>query len=149
MHRRPDASVMMKRATWCVTVIMKRGTQRMQQIMRSRLDVVLPLTVSLTATSVFFINFCAAIFRCGCRALWAGADTACNIHASHGHHCPWCAHGTAGYTAVMVLLCLPQLAVSLSPGWGRLTKTLVALALFPAMGLVIALAFGWYDGYWR
>src|SRR5579864_8863158 len=80
---------------------------------RSRLNTVLPLTVSLTATSVFFINLCAAIFRCGCRALWAGADAACNIHAPSGHHCPWCAHGTAGYTAVMVLLCAPQLAVSL------------------------------------
>jgi hypothetical protein len=50
---------------------------------------------------------------------------------------------------VMVLLCAPQLAVSLWPRWGRLTKTLIALALFPAMGLLVALAFGWYDGYWR
>ena len=117
--------------------------------MRSRFDAVLPFAVSFTVTSVFFINLCAAIFRCGCRALWAGADTACNIHAPHGHHCSWCAHGPAGYTAVMVLLCAPQLAVSLWPRWGRLTKTLIALALFPAVGLVVALAFGWYDGYWR
>jgi hypothetical protein len=47
----------------------------------------------------------------------------------------------------MVLLCAPQLAVSLWPRWGRLTKTLIAL--LPAMGLVVALAFGWSDGYWR
>jgi hypothetical protein len=117
--------------------------------MRSRFDAVLPFAVSFLVTSAFFINLCAAIFRCGCRALWAGADTACNIHAPHVHHCPWCAHGTTGYTAVMVLLCAPQLAVSLWPRWGRLTRTLTALALFPAMGLVVALAFGWYDGYWH
>jgi hypothetical protein len=117
--------------------------------MRSRLELVLPFTVSFAATSAFFINLCAAIFRCGCRALWAGADAACNIHVPHAAHCPWCAHGIAGYTVVMVLLCAPQLAVSLWQRWGGLTRTLVALALIPAMGLVVALGFGWYDGYWR
>jgi hypothetical protein len=117
--------------------------------MRSRLDAVLPFTVSFTVTSVSFINLCAAIFRCGCRALWAGADAACNVHAPHRPHCPWCAHGIAGYTVVMVLLCAPQLAVSLWPRWGRLTRTLIAIALVPAMGLVVALGFGSHDGYWR
>jgi hypothetical protein len=115
--------------------------------MRSRLDAVIPFTVSFTATSVSFINLCAAIFRCGCRALWAGADAACNIHAPRGPHCPWCAHSIAGYTVVMVLLCAPQLAVSLWPRWGLLTRTLIALALLPAMALVVALGFGWHDGY--
>lgn len=42
-----------------------------------------------------------------------------------------------------------QLAVSLWPRWGRPDKTLIALALLPAMSLVVALGFGWYDGYWR
>jgi hypothetical protein len=49
----------------------------------------------------------------------------------------------------MVLLCAPQLAVSLWPRWGRLTRTLIALALLPATALVVALGFGWHDGYWR
>jgi len=117
--------------------------------MRSGLDVALPFTVSFSATSLLFINLCAAIFRCGCRALWAGADAACNIHAPHGHHCPWCAHGTAGYTVVMAILCAPQLAVSLWPRGGLLARTLIALTLIPAMSLIVAFGFGWHDGYWR
>jgi hypothetical protein len=55
-----------------------------------------PFAISFTLTSLFFINLCNLIFRCGCRSLWAGAAVACNIHAQQRHHCPWCSHGTGG-----------------------------------------------------
>ena len=106
-----------------------------------------PFAISFSITSLFFINFCNLIFRCGCKSLWAGADAACNIHAQHGHHCPWCSHGTAGYAVVMILICLPQLAVSLlKRSW--LVRTAIAVALFPLAGSGIALMFGWIDSYW-
>ncbi len=109
---------------------------------------ILPFAFSFTVTSLFFINFCNWIFQCGCHSLWAGADAMCNIHAQHGHHCPWCGHGPAGQTLIMTLLCAPQLAVSLFAKWTWPIRTVIAAALFPTMGLVVALAFGWADGYW-
>ena len=72
-----------------------------------------PFAISFAVTCAFVINFCAWMFQCGCRALWAGADAACNIHVLHSRHCPWCSHGTMGYVVIMTLLCAPQLAVSL------------------------------------
>ena len=116
--------------------------------MNARLDKLLPFAVSFTVTSAFFINLCAWIFECGCHALWAGADAMCNIHAAQGRHCPWCSHGTTGYVASMVVLSLPQLAVSVFAPWGRTVRMATAVALFPLVGLLFALVSGWYDGYW-
>ena len=106
-----------------------------------------PFAISFAATCVFFIDFCNAVFKCGCRSLWNGAAAACNIHATHGHHCPWCSHGTAGYAIVMILLCAPQLAASMAR-WSFLARTGAAVAAFPVFGLGIALIFGWIDSYW-
>ena|SRR5581483_212500 len=106
-----------------------------------------PFAISFCVTSVFFINFCNLIYRCGCRSLWAGADIACNIHVEHGHHCPWCSHGNAGYAIEMGLICVPQLLVSMT-GWSWKVRTLAALAMFPVAGLGVALMFGWIDSYW-
>ncbi len=72
----------------------------------------------------------------------------CNIHAQHGHHCPWCSYGTGGQALIMALICAPQLAVALFSNWSWPVRTAVATALFPAVGLVVALGFGWVDGYW-
>jgi len=108
-----------------------------------------PFLISFAVTSAFFINLCNWIFQCGCRSLWAGADAACNIHSQHLHHCPWCAHGDSGYALAMALICAPQLAVALFTKWNWTMRTVVATALFPAIGLVVALAFGWTDSYWR
>ncbi len=106
-----------------------------------------PFAISFAVTCLFFINFCNLIFQCGCRSLWAGADVACNIHAASGHHCPWCSHGVAGYAIEMILMCAPQLAISLAR-WTWLTRTLAAVAAFPVAGSGIALMFGWIDSYW-
>jgi hypothetical protein len=108
-----------------------------------------PFLISFTITCAFFINFCALVFRCGCNALWAGADAACNIHAQHGRHCPWCSHGYVGYALEIILMSAPQLAASIWTGWNWTTRTLTAIALFPAAGLMVAVGFGIWDGYWR
>jgi hypothetical protein len=95
---------------------------------------------------VFFINFCASVFRCGCRALWAGADAACNIHAAGPHHCPWCAHNPSwAYLAMIV----PQALISFWPSqhaW-RL-RLLAALVAFPFFGGIAAIIYGTASGYW-
>jgi hypothetical protein len=107
-----------------------------------------PFAVSFAITSTFFINFCAWIFQCGCRSLWAGADAACNIHAMHSRHCPWCSHGLLGQALVMILLCAPQLAIAAFTPWNWTVRTLAATAAFPVSGLGVALAFGKFDEYW-
>jgi len=48
----------------------------------------------------------------------------------------------------MLLLCIPQLAVSVLPRWHWTARTVVAVALFPAVGAIVAGVFGWYDNYW-
>jgi hypothetical protein len=108
---------------------------------------ILPFLVSFSITCAFFIDFCAWIFRCGCRSLLTGAAVACNIHAQQGHHCPWCSHGTGGYAIVMTLMCIPQVAVCFTR-WSWPVRVIMATAMFPTAGLVIAGVFGWLDGYW-
>lgn len=48
----------------------------------------------------------------------------------------------------MTLICAPQLGVALFTKWSWPVRTIVATALFPAIGLLVALAFGWGDSYW-
>ena len=103
-----------------------------------------------TVTSVFFLNFCAAIFGCGCVSLWSGADAHCNIHIAGSRHCPWCAHGLAASMIPWALIVAAQAGVSFSP---RPMPTAVrlasAVATFPVAGAVIAVAYGLASGYWR
>ena len=105
---------------------------------------------SATVTSVFFINFCATIFRCGCVSLWSGADAHCNIHAAGSHHCPWCAHGQLASAIPWALIVVVQAAISF---WPRAMHPGVRLAsavtAFPTAGAVIAVAYGLSTGYWR
>jgi len=100
--------------------------------------------------SVLFINFCASAFQCGCASLWSGADTYCNVHLAGSRHCPWCAHGLAASLFPWALIAAAQAAVSF---WPRPIPTAVrlisAVAAFPAIGAVIALAYGLASGYWR
>jgi hypothetical protein len=109
----------------------------------------LPFAVSGAVTCAFFINACAWLFECGCHSLWAGADLMCNIHAVQGRHCPFCSHGITGYAGVMVLVCAPQLALSVWPKWNVTARAVVCLALFPAAMVSVGLLLGWYEGYWR
>jgi hypothetical protein len=101
-------------------------------------------------TSVFFIDFCAAVFRCGCVSLWSGADAHCNIHMAGGRHCPWCEHGLVASAIPWALIVAVQAGVSFWPrpmsSGLRLASAVVA---FPAAGAVIAVAYGISAGYWK
>jgi hypothetical protein len=105
--------------------------------------------IAFLCTSVFFINFCDLVYRCGCRSLWNGAAQHCNIHQPHARHCPWCNHGEAGYGAIFAAILVPQFAVA---WWLRRPRWVVRLALtaavFPVWGFVVAAAVALWDGYW-
>jgi hypothetical protein len=108
--------------------------------------------IAATVTSVFFINFCATIFQCGCQLLWTAADQYCNIHAAHGKHCPWCSFGYAGYAGVYGTIIASQALVAFGGlwwGWHWFLRLITSLAAFPFSGLVLALLLGWYTEYWN
>ena len=101
-------------------------------------------------TSVFFIDFCAAVFRCGCVSLWRGADVHCNIHTAGVHHCPWCAHGMAASIIPWALIVGVQAVVSFCPRPVRAgVRLAAAVAVFPAVGGILAVGYGLAAGYWR
>jgi hypothetical protein len=100
-------------------------------------------------TSVWFINFCAFVFSCGCHSLWAGAAEHCNIHNALPPHCPWCVqdglYGLGAYSAMV----LAQAAVVFWPGGlGLAIRALGAVVAFPLVGAFMAVLAGWYTGYW-
>lgn len=108
--------------------------------------------VALTVTSLFFINFCASVFQCGCQSLWTTADKYCNIHAAHAHHgikgCPWCSFGYAGYALVFGSIAASQLACAFLPGLSWPVRLAASLAAFPVVGGILAFVLGTYTGYW-
>ena len=103
-------------------------------------------------TSVFFINFCATVFQCGCQLLWTTADQFCNIHAAHGKHCPWCSFGYKGYAGVYGTMIASQAMVAFGGvrwSWSWPLRLIASLAAFPFTGTLMALGLGWYVGYWN
>ena len=105
--------------------------------------------ISATLSSVFIINFCDAVYRCGCRSLWAGGSHHCNIHVAALKHCPWCSIGVGGFAAVLGVIIASQLALSVWPrGWHWSARLVAAALAFPAVGSVLALVVGWLTGYW-
>jgi len=106
--------------------------------------------VSAAITCAFIINFCALIYRCGCRSFWAGAADECNIHSYKMHHCPWCSIGAGGFAAIV--LCIVAVQAGLSFGrhrWGIAARLLSSLIAFPVAGSAIAVALGLWQGYWK
>ena len=101
-------------------------------------------------TSVFFINFCATVFHCGCSGLWSGADAHCNIHTPGIRHCPWCAGSLTASIIPYAGILAAQAAISFSrrqmPFGVRL---LASAAAFPIVGGLAAVAAGLLNGYWR
>lgn len=106
------------------------------------------LAAGVGLTNVSFSPFCDVAFDCGCRALWAGADAACNIHNPSPPHCPWCldggSFGTASFLAIVVL----QVGIALWPGLGLLVRALATLVAFPMAGGLLAILAGLWTGYW-
>lgn len=104
--------------------------------------------LSASATGLFIIDFCNLIYRCGCRSWWAGAAAACNVHQHAGHRCPFCAYGLEPFLALALLIVSVQAWLSFRGGpWPA--KLLLALAAFPVIGTLEAIALGLFSGYWR
>ena len=101
-------------------------------------------------TSLFFIDFCGAIFACGCVSLWSGADAHCNIHLAGSPHCPWCAYGLAASGIPWVLIVAAQAAISFCPrSMHAVLRLAAAVFAFPLAGGLLAVAYGISSGYWR
>jgi hypothetical protein len=105
---------------------------------------------SAAVTSVFFIQFCAMAFQCGCQPIWSTGAQFCNVHSAGAKHCPWCVYGTTGYSLVYGSMVAAQAVVSFWPaGWhwgGRLAG---ALAAFPVVGGILAVVLGVVTRYWN
>jgi len=100
-------------------------------------------------TAAFSINFCAWIFRCGCRSFWAGASASCNIHMQGAKHCPWCIYDGQGFRVAFVLILATQAAITFLPGrLGGMYRLALALAVFPLIGALVAVIYGWVSHYW-
>ncbi len=105
--------------------------------------------LSIVITSVFFIDFCNMIYRCGCDHLWATQDAHCNIHTPGAKHCPWCAIGFGGGVAVWLGIVVPQGVLSFAPRrWSASKRLTAALAAFPVIGGIEGLILGLARGYW-
>jgi hypothetical protein len=101
--------------------------------------------IAAALTSIFFIDFCALVFQCGCRSLWAGADAHCNIHHAGVRHCPWCELGGRAFWAVIVA---GQAVVAFAIKARTAVRAVLTLATFPILGGLLAAAAGLATGYW-
>lgn len=93
------------------------------------------------------IQLCDALYDCGCHALWNGAASACNVHAEHPPHCPWCATGLWG-SVLPPLTVLGAQATLLFSVKSKLWAAALAASAFPLVGSALGLLFGWATGYW-
>ncbi len=118
--------------------------------MTSRAVKALTFAAAATVTSVFFINFCATIFQCGCLSLWNGADAHCTVHIHGMRPCPWCRYGVVASTIPYAIMVAVQAGVSFWPrAMPAMVRVAVAVAAFPAVGAILAGIYGWAAGYWK
>jgi hypothetical protein len=109
----------------------------------------LALGAAIAISSVFFIDVCGLVFRCGCRSLWSGAAAACNIHHAAGPHCPWCAQPLAAGAVAFFAVAGVQALVLLGRGRGGLAPRLaIALLSFPVTAALIGAVQGFLWDYW-
>src|SRR5437764_1126764 len=87
---------------------------------------------------VLFTPFCGLLYRCGCSFPWAGGEARCNISNASGPHCPWCEHPAlaVGVAAAIAAGEAGAFLALRKRGRSRALATIVALATFPAVGLV-------------
>jgi hypothetical protein len=104
--------------------------------------------VAATVTSLFYVDLCNLVFRCGCRSLWAGAMDHCNIHMEKSRHCPLCEQAWLGGTMLALVLSTQFLASRWPSRRNWRFRFLTALLLFPAVFVPVALFSGWLIGYW-
>ena len=75
--------------------------------MRARERWALLCVAALTAST--FLQFCDAIFGCGCRAWWAGAASHCDIQVPGLPDCPFCAGGDLRFFGIVAVVVLAEL----------------------------------------
>lgn len=104
--------------------------------------------LGLAVTSVFFVNWCDVVFQCGCRSLWNGIATHCNIHDATGPHCPWCEHPLAGGAVAFGAVVIAQWASVYRTKASTLGRLALALAAFPIVSGLVALVQRFVWSYW-
>lgn len=105
--------------------------------------------LALAVTGIFFVDWCAVVFQCGCRSLWSGIATYCNIHATTGPHCPWCEHPLAGGGIAFVAAVGAQWVAVYRTSTPSLVKRLgLALVAFPLASGLVALVQRFVWNYW-
>src|SRR3954447_2724556 len=110
---------------------------------------VLTAAVAVAVTTVFFIDFCNLIYRCGCRSLWNGAASMCNVHSPFDKHCPWCSIGSSGAFAVWLTIIAVQLYFAVRPRRLRwAARIALTLGTFPVLAGVLAFGIGVSLDYW-
>jgi hypothetical protein len=115
----------------------------------AKLGRVLLLVIGVGFAAALFLDLCDLIFNCGCRALWMGAATECNIHHPGPPDCPWCAAGNWGLVLPFGAIVAVQAGAAWWPGGVRWRLRLaVILASIPVVGGLTGVAFGLIYGYW-
>lgn len=76
--------------------------------MRARERWALLCVAALTALT--FLQFCNAIFDCGCRAWWAGGAAHCDVQVPGAPDCPICAGGDVRFFGLVAVIVLAELA---------------------------------------
>ena len=105
--------------------------------------------LALAVTGIFFVDWCAVVFQCGCRSLWSGIATYCNIHATAGPHCPWCEHPLAGDAVAFAAAVVAQwVAVYRTSTPSFVKRFVLALVAFPLASGLVALAQRFVWNYW-
>ena len=106
------------------------------------------MAIAVGLGGVVFIDVCDLVFDCGCRSLWAGAASLCNIHNQIPPHCPWCERpfvfgGSAFAAAAGAQAALVFGAARL----GLAARFALALLAFPVVGALVGIAQAWWSGY--
>lgn len=113
---------------------------------RSKIAIAL---AAATITSVFFLNYCNAVFQCGCQGVWAQLDAHCNIHNPSGRHCPVCTLPIAGQVGIWAMMVIPQVLLAFAKNsWSTGKRLVLSVSAFPVLGLVPMVGLGLLMGYW-
>ena len=108
--------------------------------------------IAAAVTSIFFINFCATVFQCGCQSLWGAAAKMCNIHHARMHGgkgCPFCTFGSTGHAVIYGTMLATQAAFAFMPRLIWEVRLVAALLAFPLSGAILAIVLGIWTGYWN
>lgn len=105
--------------------------------------------LAVAGTGLVYLDLCDLIFDCGCRALWAGGASACNIQMAGHPDCPWCSYGFWGGALPFLAIVGVQAIATLRPGRTSAVRRLsMAFLALVVVGGLSGVAFGLVSGYW-